>query len=72
MVGSDLLVVVVGNKADLARRRAVQRDTAQAYAASIGAIFIETSAFTEFGELLSGTRGAGTYYLGAYQELKSR
>lgn len=43
------MLVLVGNKCDLDQRREVARDVAQQYAASIGAIFLETSAMDETG-----------------------
>lgn len=48
-VGEGLMLVLVGNKCDLDQRREVARDVAQQYAASIGAIFLETSAMDETG-----------------------
>lgn len=48
-VGEGLMLVLVGNKCDLDQCRAVARDVAQQYAASIGAIFLETSAMDETG-----------------------
>lgn len=48
------MLVLVGNKCDLDQRREVARDVAQQYAASIGAIFLETSAMDETGEEVDG------------------
>lgn len=48
------MLVLVGNKCDLDQCRAVARDVAQQYAASIGAIFLETSAMDETGEDVDG------------------
>ncbi|XP_063595881.1 uncharacterized protein LOC134772740 [Penaeus indicus] len=48
-VGEGLMLVLVGNKCDLDQCRVVARDVAQQYAASIGAIFLETSAMDETG-----------------------
>ncbi|KAK8733651.1 hypothetical protein OTU49_006408 [Cherax quadricarinatus] len=43
-VGDGLMLVVVGNKKDLRDDRVVNKITAQEYAQSIGAFFVETSA----------------------------
>lgn len=43
-VGDGLMLVVVGNKKDLEDDRAVNTNTAEEYADSIGAAFVETSA----------------------------
>lgn len=44
------MLVLVGNKCDLDQDREVDRNVAQQYAASIGAIFLESSAMDETGE----------------------
>ncbi|XP_045104846.1 ras-related protein Rab-21-like isoform X1 [Portunus trituberculatus] len=48
-VEGELMLVVVGNKVDLAEQRVVQAATARNYAASIGAPFFETSALDNTG-----------------------
>ena len=42
--GNDLLIILVGNKIDLAERRQVGTDEGQALAKELGVMFIETSA----------------------------
>lgn len=49
-VGGELMMVVVGNKMDLVEERVVEAATAKDYAASIGALFFETSALDDTGE----------------------
>lgn len=48
-VGGELMMVVVGNKMDLVEERVVEAATAKDYAASIGALFFETSALDDTG-----------------------
>ncbi|KAK8733650.1 hypothetical protein OTU49_006408 [Cherax quadricarinatus] len=48
-VGDGLMLVVVGNKKDLRDDRVVNKITAQEYAQSIGAFFVETSALDPSG-----------------------
>lgn len=48
-VDGELMLVVVGNKMDLAEQRVVQAATARSYADSIGAPFFETSALDNTG-----------------------
>lgn len=49
-VEDELMLVVVGNKTDLATQRTVDTDTAKKYAVSIGASFFETSALDNTGK----------------------
>jgi len=42
--GTDTLIALAGNKADLGASRAVERGAAQAYAESMGVLYMETSA----------------------------
>ena len=46
-----VVLVLIGNKIDLESCRQVSIETADAYAASIGAIHLQTSAATGVGEL---------------------
>jgi Ras-related protein Rab-6A len=42
--GNDLLIILVGNKIDVAEKRQVGTEEGQALAKEIGVMFIETSA----------------------------
>ncbi|KAF0306336.1 Ras-related protein Rab-2B [Amphibalanus amphitrite] len=53
-VSSDLVLVVVGNKADLGSERAVPEALARTLAAARGAHYYETSARTNLGKKLTG------------------
>merc|ERR1711973_374073 len=44
MVGSDISLVIAGNKVDLERKRNVEREMAEEFAASVNAIHVHTSA----------------------------
>jgi len=44
MVGSEIVLTIAGNKADLERQRLVTRQQASEYASSVGAHYCETSA----------------------------
>jgi len=44
MLGKDVVLTIAGNKADLARNRVVSEEEAEAYAASVGAEHLSTSA----------------------------
>ena len=44
MVGSDICLVIAGNKADLETRRVVERAAAEKFAASVNALHLQTSA----------------------------
>lgn len=44
-----VLILLVGNKSDLCERRTVSYEDGHSYAASVGAIFCETSAVTDQG-----------------------
>ena len=61
IVGPDIIIAIAGNKVDEEKRRAVNRETAEEYARSVGAIHILTSAKmnkgidTIFSELVSRT-----------------
>ena len=46
MVGAGIVLTIAGNKVDLERERTVPKETAQEYAASVGAHYDETSAKT--------------------------
>ena len=52
-MGGDLVLVVVGNKADLVSQRAVPEAVARTLAAARGAHYYETSAHTNLGRTLS-------------------
>lgn len=42
--GNDLMIILVGNKIDLAERRQVGTEEGQAMAKELGVMFVETSA----------------------------
>ena len=44
MLGSDICLVIAGNKIDLERKRKVERAMAQDFAASVNATHVHTSA----------------------------
>lgn len=44
MLGNEITLAIAGNKSDLAKDRAVPLETAEAYAAQVGAKYYETSA----------------------------
>ncbi|XP_055914879.1 ras-related protein Rab-21 [Eupeodes corollae] len=44
MLGSDIVITIVGNKTDLEKDRTVKIEEAQSYAQAVGATFFETSA----------------------------
>ncbi|XP_055843832.1 ras-related protein Rab-21 [Episyrphus balteatus] len=44
MLGSDIVITIVGNKTDLDKDRTVNIEEAQSYAQAVGATFFETSA----------------------------
>ena len=44
MLGSDLCLVIAGNKVDLEKKRNVRREMAEEYAVSVGAAHVHTSA----------------------------
>lgn len=44
MLGTDIVITIVGNKTDLDKDRTVHIDEAQSYAQAVGATFFETSA----------------------------
>ena len=49
MLGSDICLVIAGNKIDLEKKRNVRREMAEEYARSVGAAHIHTSAKTNDG-----------------------
>lgn len=49
MLGSDIVLVIVGNKIDLQKDRHVSQETAESYAESVGATHYETSAKNNVG-----------------------
>ncbi|KAH8386765.1 hypothetical protein KR093_002399 [Drosophila rubida] len=58
MRGSEIALIIVGNKTDLEEQRAIEYETAQRYAQTVGAQYVETSAkenegVTELFELLT-------------------
>ena len=44
MVGAEISLVIAGNKIDLERKRTVQREMAESFAASVNASHVHTSA----------------------------
>ncbi|KAH8414925.1 hypothetical protein KR215_011039 [Drosophila sulfurigaster] len=44
MRGSEIALIIVGNKTDLEEQRAIEYETAQRYAQTVGAQYVETSA----------------------------
>jgi Ras-related protein Rab-21 len=44
IVGPDIIIAIAGNKVDEEKRRAVNREAAEEYARSVGAIHVLTSA----------------------------
>ena len=44
MLGSDICLVIAGNKIDMEKKRNVRREMAEEYAESVGAAHIHTSA----------------------------
>jgi len=44
MLGGDIPIVIAGNKADMEKNRHVKEEDAEAYAQTVGATYIETSA----------------------------
>jgi len=46
IVGKNIIIVIAGNKADMEKKRQVDEAEAEAYAASVGAVHVPTSAKT--------------------------
>ena len=44
--GRDVIICIVGNKADLKDKREVSQEEVETFASAIGAIFVESSAKT--------------------------